>query len=129
MDKNKTVKKYWGEEFYICNNSLYCAKFLYLLPGYVCSTHRHAIKRETFHVLAGTGIIRVGVVNRRIEAGDTVDIPIGTWHHFASAEGMTLLEISTQHFDDDCERLNESHKITKETDPALWELLYEQTWD
>ena len=47
------VNKVWGSEDWLINNSMYCAKFLNLNYGYECSVHYHAIKDETFYILAG----------------------------------------------------------------------------
>jgi D-lyxose ketol-isomerase len=47
------VKKVWGSEDWLVLNNLYCAKFLNLNRGYECSVHYHAIKDETFYILAG----------------------------------------------------------------------------
>lgn len=47
------VKKVWGSEDWLVNNDKYCAKFLNLDRGAECSVHYHAVKDETFYVLAG----------------------------------------------------------------------------
>lgn len=111
MEEGKIVPKLWGEEQYITNTSRYCAKFLHVQPHYVCSEHMHRVKDETFHVIAGEGVILVGGRVLSVTAGDTVHVPVRTYHCFATATGMTLLEISTHHSDEDVERLSESHRI------------------
>jgi quercetin dioxygenase-like cupin family protein len=114
------VKKQWGEEEYICNNEQYCGKFLYIAPGFACSIHRHPVKTETFHVLSGEGCIGVDQDIVRVVAGNTIHIPQQTYHFFASVTGMTLLEISSHHEDDDCQRATESHPLSWMRDtPAL----------
>ena len=124
METNKKVVKKWGREFWIVNGPDYCAKFLYVTPGYVCSEHRHLVKTESFYVLEGSGIITVNGFITKVKEGDIVHIRRGAWHCFATAVGMKLLEISTHHQDSDVERSWESHALTQEDDPALWEALY-----
>ena len=123
-EEGKISIKVWGKEEYITNTPDYCGKVLYVNPGYVCSLHRHLQKKETFGVVFGSGIIRAGTVLHRVEAGSVIHISQKAWHRFATAKGMTLIEISTNHSELDVERRDESHKITQDTDPDLWELLY-----
>lgn len=124
MEENKSVPKVWGAEQYVTNRPEYCAKFLTVLKGYVCSEHRHLVKTESFYVLEGSGIITVNGFITKVKEGDIVHIRRGAWHCFATASGMKLLEISTHHDDADVERSWESHALTQEDDPALWEALY-----
>jgi mannose-6-phosphate isomerase-like protein (cupin superfamily) len=119
-----TETKLWGVEEVIVNRAEYCAKFLRVKPGYTCSLHRHRIKTETFHVLHGSGVIGVGDSGPLlVQEGLTVHIPPGKWHFFASREGMTLLEISTEHSDEDVERASPSHRLTGDKDATVLRLL------
>lgn len=124
MQEGLAVEKVWGTERYITNTALYCAKRLTVRPGYICSEHRHDIKTESFYVEKGTGIIALEGFITKVNVGDLVQIPRGRWHAFATATGMELLEVSTHHEDSDVERQSESHQLSPETDPAVWEALY-----
>lgn len=119
MDEGKIVKKEWGEEEWITNTPQYCAKFLYVKPGYVCSIHRHPVKTETFHIISGEGVISVDGQIGFVTVGQTVHIPQGIYHCFGSLTGMTLLEVSTHHEDDDCMRANSSHRLSWERDAPM----------
>ena len=123
MDEGLIVPKLWGEEIYITNRIEYCSKWLYLSPGYVCSLHFHPQKTETFHVVAGVGVVVSGPISYRVQVGDTVHIHRGVRHCFATLTGMTLLEVSTHHEDSDVVRINESHALTAEGDVELWKAL------
>jgi mannose-6-phosphate isomerase len=118
VEEGKIVEKVWGEEQYITNTEKYCGKLLHIKPGYVCSDHRHVVKDETFYVLAGHGAIRIDGVVRQIKVGDTIRIEPFTWHCFATAGGMTLLEISTHHDDADVQRMqwSPSHRLRWDND-------------
>lgn len=117
-EEGKLVAKVWGEEQYITNTDNYCGKLLHVKPGFVCSDHCHKIKDETFYVLAGHGAIRINGGVRPITVGDTLWILPLDWHCFATAGGMTLLEISTHHDDADVERIrcSPSHELSWDSD-------------
>lgn len=106
------VPKQWGEERWLENSDGYCAKLLIVAPGRRCSDHRHFKKSETFILLHGSCVIQVGDHQQLYLRGAKVPVPVGTWHWFGiegpSDEFCVILEISTHHEDDDCERRRDS---------------------
>jgi quercetin dioxygenase-like cupin family protein len=101
-------------EIWLVNTDKYCAKFLYLEPGFQCSLHRHLVKDETFVVMDGH--CRLEVENRvhYLQRGDNHHIPPGTWHRFRNeryAPMCRILEVSTHHDDGDVERREPSKRI------------------
>ena len=50
--KSKVAEKKWGSEELIINED-YCVKVMRLKPGYQCSLHWHAEKKETFILVSG----------------------------------------------------------------------------
>jgi D-lyxose ketol-isomerase len=119
FDSYKQVPKAWGREIWLVNGPLYCAKLLVLTEGQQCSLHRHKIKDETFFMLEGAGIYVEFLSHedsrhnvRALLPGESQHIYPFTYHRFWSPEGPAiLLEVSTQHSDDDVERLEESGPI------------------
>ena len=114
------VPKVWGEEIWLTNIPLYCAKFLTLNDGHQCSLHRHLQKTETFFVLEGSVNLEVrtdpdkkALSTIRLEAGENYHIPAGIFHRFSTAKpgGAIILEVSTRHDDLDVERLEDSRTI------------------
>lgn len=113
------VAKLWGLEEWLVNNEKYCAKLLWITPGFQCSLHYHPIKAETFVAL--DGLVRVEYhigkqVIQTILSGhrrDTLTIPPETPHRFWSmgAGGGLLLEISTTHDDADVVRIEPSREM------------------
>ncbi|MFH1316467.1 MAG: cupin domain-containing protein [Candidatus Woesearchaeota archaeon] len=104
--------KGWGEERWIANSELYCGKILVLNKGKRCSIHYHKIKDETFYILKGKVEMNLypdgypGKVESMImKQGDTLHIPIGLIHEFFGLEYSEILEVSTQHFEEDSHRL------------------------
>lgn len=115
-DARPYIAKLWGMEEWLVNNEKYCAKFLWITPGFQCSLHYHPIKTETF--IALDGLIRVEYYegNKHIETllsgqrRDALTIPSNTPHRFWSmgSTGGLLLEVSTTHSDTDVVRLEPS---------------------
>jgi len=116
-DEGKRIVKAWGVEEILTNRPEYTAKRLIVDPGKISSLHRHHQKTETFIGEAGRGWIEVGTdpeqLQRHILWPDLFfHVEKGTWHRFWSEEGMTFLEISTVHSDEDVERLTESGNLS-----------------
>lgn len=102
--------KGWGRELWIANNEKYCGKILELSKGKQCSIHYHKIKDETFHILSGKIELHLwkkypGEQQTLIMVpGDTLRLKPGLIHRFKGLEDSQILEISTQHFEEDSYR-------------------------
>ena len=103
--------KGWGHEEWIANSALYCGKILVLEKGKKCSIHEHKLKDETFYILEGKVQIDMypegypGRMERKImTSGVVLHIPPLTPHQFYGIEDSRILEISTQHFEEDSYR-------------------------
>ena len=106
-------KKLWGSELWIANTPLYCGKILCLNEMFRCSIHYHKKKHETFHLLSGRIWMEVEDEAFEMLPGDSVTVPQGTKHRFTgfASEGSKILEVSTQHFEDDSYRVVPSGKV------------------
>ena len=82
-------------------NREYCKKFLILLPGQAHPEQYHKKKEETFHVLWGSGTIKLDDRSCEMKPGDVIVITPGTRHFFSSKNGIILEEISSTHYADD----------------------------
>lgn len=111
--KLQWVAKEWGGELWLVNNELYCAKFLFLKPGFQCSLHRHTVKDETFLVREGVVGLEYGTQVVYLGPGDQQRIAPRTWHRFKNAgkQLAIILEVSTHHDDSDVERQTASGKL------------------
>ena len=105
-------KKGWGHELWITNKDEYCGKILHFKAGKKCSWHYHKIKHETFYLQKGKLLIYFGdednielANNRILMPGDSMTIYQGLRHQMVAIEDSDLLEISTQHFEDDSYRI------------------------
>lgn len=101
-------EKVWGSEEWIANMGKYCGKLLNLKEGYRCSYHHHKIKDETFYILKGKVFMKVEGADIGMEAGEAIHIPPNTRHSFTGITDAVIIEISTQHFEDDSHRDDES---------------------
>ena len=90
------------------NGEKYCGKIMYLNKGYRCSYHYHKLKDETFYILKGKVLMKVGGKKTIMKEGDSIHILPGMKHSFAGLKDSEILEISTQHFENDSYRDNES---------------------
>ena len=115
MNKPESHEKGWGYELWISNTKNYCGKILHFNKGKKCSTHYHKIKDETFYLLSGQMEILLSDSLEEYEKGNTSKIImnpgdiIHIWlkrvHQMKALEESELLEISTQHFEEDSYRL------------------------
>lgn len=102
--------KEWGYEKWIVNERGICLKIMVLYPGYECSEHHHRSKFEAFFILDGPAILTIDGRRRTLERGDLVKIGEHSEHSFrALEETAAILEVSTQHFEEDSFRSTVSH--------------------
>jgi rfaE bifunctional protein kinase chain/domain len=106
----KVVDKVWGNEIWFANSNLYCGKILNLKQGYQCSMHCHKEKDETFYILDGKVRMIINDETIIMQKGDSVKLKPNDYHSFGGILPSVILEVSTQHFDEDSYRLNNSGK-------------------
>lgn len=111
-DPIKFVPKGWGYEKWIVNSEDYCGKLLFIAKGKQCSWHFHKKKDEVFYVQSGKIKIYYGwddniemATIAILERGDKFHVPIGLKHRMYAIEDTELFEFSTEHFDEDSNRL------------------------
>lgn len=117
------ISKPWGYELVIANNKAYCGKKLVIAKGQMTSLHYHETKDETFFVQSGRSAVyycddpkqmppplKDGEFNPeaylhlkeiKLNKGDTFHIPPRRVHQICALEDLELIEISTQHKEDD----------------------------
>jgi quercetin dioxygenase-like cupin family protein len=109
----KRVEKQWGYELWIHNDSQYCGKLLvFNKAGDRFSMHYHMLKNETWYVQKGkfrfywidTESAKKEYI--KLNEGDSVYIERGLPHQLiALNDESTILEVSTEHFDEDSYRI------------------------
>lgn len=128
LDNFKHVPKVWGDEYWLVNNEKYCAKLLYIKPGFQCSLHCHIQKKETFIILDGGVNLELAEFKLATEhggksynitetvqlvPGESYTLEPGTYHRFSSYtdDSAVVLEISSTHSDEDVVRLEDSRPL------------------
>lgn len=114
----------WGYEEWITNTPLYCGKRLVFTGDARTSLHCHKVKDET--MLVTRGMVKVELVfplergegscvfrapekEVILTIGDSLHLPPDVYHRMTPIQGPAeLIEFSTEHSDDDVERLEES---------------------
>lgn len=117
------IKKLWGCERWLHNESDYCMKVLELQPGWQSSLHYHRKKQETFLVVSGKVKLEVmvGFLSPDMESRiKTLYLKLMqhhtlapyTPHRFTAIDGpATIVEASSFHDDEDVFRLEDSRAI------------------
>ncbi len=116
MDRTKILKpeihnKGWGKEEWIINCQDYCMKFLDFKAGTQGSMHFHVRKHETWYIAYGKIILStINTDNAQkneviLTEGDIVDIPRLNPHKVEAIEDTRIIEVSTQHFEEDSYRV------------------------
>jgi quercetin dioxygenase-like cupin family protein len=104
-DIEKFVSKSWGYEKIIINKPEYCGKILHIVKGRSTSWHFHKIKDETFYVQSGSITLILEREQIVLQTGDCFHIEPNTKHKLLANVDSEIIEISTQHFDDDSYRM------------------------
>ena len=104
--------KGWGYEKWIVNKEEYCGKLLHMIKGKKCSWHYHKLKDETFYLQEGRLLVRYSDEDDLdkagqliMERGDKFHVYTGLRHQMTALEDSDLFEFSTQHFDEDSNRI------------------------
>ncbi len=115
MKKPERHEKGWGYELWIANTEKYCGKILHFIKGKKFSVHYHEIKDETFYLSHGKLEILLadspeeyekGNISKSImKPGDVIHIWPQRVHQVSALKDSDLIEISTQHFEEDSYRL------------------------
>ena len=107
----KVIKKGWGNEIWMVNNKKYCGKILNFHKSSKFSMHYHLNKDETWYVNKGEFIFRyingdnAEVVEQILKEKESIRIPPGLPHQLECKGGGSIIEISTQHFEEDSIRV------------------------
>jgi len=112
MKKMNKIKKPWGWEVILCNNSLYCGKILHINRGYMSSLHKHFVKDETYYVTKGKLLVKRESKEDIVKVGEAIRIKPGVIHRFIGVEESEFIEISTEFSDKDAERYEMGGKIS-----------------
>jgi mannose-6-phosphate isomerase-like protein (cupin superfamily) len=96
-----TTERPWGSFQQLTHNSLSTVKIHKIKPGQENSWQSHTKRSEFWHIVSGSGIIRVEDKEYNVVPGDEYSAPVGAKHRWiAGPEGMVLIEVATGDFDE-----------------------------
>jgi len=110
----QVVNKSWGNEIRIVDNedNNYSGKLLNINQNESTSTHFHSKKHKTFYVLTGSLYIEIiepesaELMRYTVDSEETFEIEQNVTHRlYAQDSGVTVIEISTHHDDEDVYRV------------------------
>jgi mannose-6-phosphate isomerase len=103
----------WGGFEVLSDAPTHKVKRLTVEPGRRLSYQRHSQRSEHWFVVGGDGVVTVDGEERRVAAGDAIDVPVGAAHRIASTGSVPLVFIEVQHGnsfgEDDIERLDDDY--------------------
>jgi mannose-6-phosphate isomerase len=103
----------WGRYEILARGGAYQVKRITVNPGQRLSYQRHARRAEHWYVVGGSGVVTLDGHDRDVEAGSTVDVPVGTAHRIRCASDGPLVFIEVQRGsyvgEDDIERLADDY--------------------
>ena len=101
----------WGSYERFTLNEPSTVKIITVKPGEEFSLQTHEHRDEFWHVIAGSGTLRIGDEAREARAGDEFMIARGTEHRaLGGPNGLLFLEISFGNFDEhDIERIEDKY--------------------
>lgn len=110
LSGSKIVKKGWGFEVHITNNSEYCLKYLVFFKNKRFSFHSHVEKKELWHCLMGEMKCILQKNNLPIEelifkSGNKIEIDRNLIHQLIALQNSIIVEVSTPDYPEDSYRL------------------------
>lgn len=117
---NPPEKRPWGSFTVLRDDPCYKLKQLMVLSGNRLSLQRHQRRKEIWMVLAGHPCITLDEQTLNLEPGDTIHIPLGSWHRIANplstdkeqiAETVEIVELQLGDYfgEDDIERREDDY--------------------
>lgn len=88
-------------------------KRITVTPGCRLSYQRHSKRSEHWFIVSGTAVVTLDGADRTLQAGDAVDVPVGTAHRITNPGPAQVVFIEVQHGtyfgEDDIERLEDDY--------------------
>jgi len=99
---NIRTNKPWGYEMVWAHTPWYIAKIMYIKKGEETSVHYHNLRHENVLIMEGEMELLHNGKLKIMKPGDTVHIIPEDHHRFVAITDVKLMEVSTQHTNDEC---------------------------
>lgn len=97
-----TIERPWGNFRQLTHNSLSTVKVHHIKPKQENSWQSHTKRSEFWHIISGSGIIRVEDKEYNVASGDECGAGVGAKHRWiAGPEGLVLIEVAYGDFDEE----------------------------
>lgn len=97
-----TIERPWGNQRQLTHNSPSTVKVHKIKPGEETSWQSHKKRSEFWHIISGSGIVKIEDKEYKANPGAEYNAPVGAKHQWiAGPEGMILVEIATGDFDEE----------------------------
>ena len=114
-----TSQRPWGAYTVIHTADDHQVKTITVAPGRRLSYQTHARRSEHWYVVSGAGVVTLNGADVVVEAGSSVDVPVGAPHRVANTGDVPLQFIEVQRGDyfgeDDIVRLDDDFGRTDAT--------------
>jgi mannose-6-phosphate isomerase-like protein (cupin superfamily) len=87
----------WGNYTVLYTDENCQVKKLVINPGKRISLQSHKFRAEHWFIVSGQGIAELDDVEKQVNPGDSIDVPIGSKHRIlcSSAEPLVFVEVQT----------------------------------
>ena len=113
MSEDNTELKPWGYFTVLADEADHKVKRIVVHPGHRISLQRHTRRAEYWHAVSGQAIVIREEEEIAFSAGQSMDIPQGTWHRVQneSNEIFVFIEVQTGTYfgEDDIERREDDY--------------------
>ncbi len=117
FDNTKYEERPWGNFTILDEGETFKVKRIEVLPGARLSYQKHSRRAEHWFVIKGTAQATLDGKEIIVEAGNTIDVPLGAAHRVANPESEKLVFIEVQTGDyfgeDDIVRLEDDYDRIK----------------
>ena len=103
----------WGYYRVLADEVDHKVKMIVVHPGQRLSLQRHRRRSEHWYIVQGNAVVKKDENDIPVQAGSSVDIPVGAWHRISNpgADNTVFIEIQTGDYfgEDDIERSQDDY--------------------
>jgi mannose-6-phosphate isomerase len=94
---HQSEQRPWGSFTVLDDDETHKVKRIVVHPGRRLSYQRHARRSEHWFIVQGTALVTLDRTQRKVVAGDSVDIPVGSNHRIENAAEAEVVFVEVQH--------------------------------
>lgn len=115
----------WGYYQILSDTPKLKVKRITVYPNQRLSYQRHFLRSEHWYVVNGQAVVTKNGEEFKLEAGDSIDVPVESWHRIRNPgdDNLVFIEVQTGDYfgEDDIERLEDDYgRVQKTRCQTLW---------